>query len=157
VFVSVAFVTLGTGHRTLVPGYAPIYICVGPRHTIVVGVPSCPLRVRCNNVIDTMFSPNPAPSTAGSGFTRARTPHGGMSPTAPKRIVPHGDDHRGADGDRGRVTELPAFLPHPLLSSLLPFVECVRVGWRHGTRCNLGTHCSLGRPFMPAFSTALAS
>jgi hypothetical protein len=67
--------------------------------------------------MDTMFSPNPAPSTAGSGYTRARTPHGGMSPTALKRIVPHGDDHRGADGDRGRVTELPAFLP--LLSSPL--------------------------------------
>ena len=30
-----------------------------------------------------MFSPNPAPSTAGSGYNRARTPQGGkMSPTA---------------------------------------------------------------------------
>ena len=29
-----------------------------------------------------MFSPNPAPSTAESGYTRARTPQGGMSPTA---------------------------------------------------------------------------
>jgi hypothetical protein len=83
---------LGTGHRTLVPGYAPIcaivYMCVGLRHTIAVGVPSCTLRVRCINVIDTMFSPNPAPSTAGSGYTRARTPQGGMSPTALSAMFP---------------------------------------------------------------------
>ena len=35
-----------------------------------------------------MFSPNPAPSTAGSGYTRARTPQGGMSPTALSALFP---------------------------------------------------------------------
>jgi hypothetical protein len=35
-----------------------------------------------------MFSPNPAPSTAGSGYTRARTPQGGMSPTALSAMFP---------------------------------------------------------------------
>ena len=53
-----------------------------------------------------MFSPNPAPSTAGSGYTRARTPQGGHDPNGAKRYVPHGEDHRGADGDGARVTDL---------------------------------------------------
>ena len=35
-----------------------------------------------------MFSPTPAPSTAGSGYTRARTPQGGMSPTALSALFP---------------------------------------------------------------------
>ena len=35
-----------------------------------------------------MFSPNPVPSTAGSGYTRARTPQGGMSPTALSAMFP---------------------------------------------------------------------
>ena len=35
-----------------------------------------------------MFFPNPAPSTAGSGYTRARTPQGGMSPTALSALFP---------------------------------------------------------------------
>ena len=35
-----------------------------------------------------MFSPNPAPSTTGSGYTRARTPLGGMSPTALSAMFP---------------------------------------------------------------------
>ena len=35
-----------------------------------------------------MFSPNPAPSTAGSGYTRARTPQGGMRPTALSALFP---------------------------------------------------------------------
>jgi hypothetical protein len=30
----------------------------------------------------------------------------GHDPDGAKRDVPHGDDHRGADGDGGRVTEL---------------------------------------------------
>ena len=75
-----------TAHSSRVMPY--IYICVGPRHTIVVGVPSCPFRVRCNNIIDTMFSPNPAPSTAGSGYTRVRTPQGGMTQTALSALFP---------------------------------------------------------------------
>jgi hypothetical protein len=54
-----------------------------------------------------MFSPNPAPSTAGSGYTRARTPLGGMTQTALSAMFPTAtsDDHRGADGDGARVTE----------------------------------------------------
>ena len=35
-----------------------------------------------------MFSPNPAPSTAGSGYTRARTPQGGMTQTALSAMFP---------------------------------------------------------------------
>jgi hypothetical protein len=35
-----------------------------------------------------MFSPNPAPSTAGSGYTRARTPLGGMTQTALSALFP---------------------------------------------------------------------
>jgi hypothetical protein len=70
---------LGTGravHSSRVTPY--IYMRWSPTY-YRWAVPSCPLRVRCNNVIDTMFSPNPAPSTAGSGYTRARTPQGGTS------------------------------------------------------------------------------
>ena len=55
-----------------------IYMCWSPTY-YRRAVPSCPLRVCGNNIIDTMFSPNPAPSTAGSGYTRARTPQGGMT------------------------------------------------------------------------------
>ena len=35
-----------------------------------------------------MFSPNPARSTAGSGYTRARTPQGGMTQTALSAMFP---------------------------------------------------------------------
>ena len=79
---------LGTGravHSSRVTSY--IYMRWSPTY-YRWAVPSCPLRVRCNNVIDTMFSPNPAPSTAGSGYTRARTPQGGMSPTALSALFP---------------------------------------------------------------------
>jgi hypothetical protein len=63
-------------------------MCVGPRHTILLAF----YRVRyvfvVTTFIDTMFSPNPAPSTAGSGYTRARTPQGGMNPTALSALFP---------------------------------------------------------------------
>jgi hypothetical protein len=65
-----------------------IYMRWSPTYNSCWAVPSCPLRVRCNNAIDTMFSPNPAPSTAGSGYTRARTPQGGMTQTALSAMFP---------------------------------------------------------------------
>jgi hypothetical protein len=96
---------LGTGHRTLVPGYAPIcaivYMCVGLRHTIAVGVPSCTLRVRCINVIDTQ----PGPEHGRVGVHPRTHAAGGHEPNRAKRNVPCGDDHRGADSDRARVTD----------------------------------------------------
>jgi hypothetical protein len=75
-----------TVHSSRVTPYI-IYMCWSPTY-YRRAVPSCPLRVRCNNSIDTMFSPNLAPSTAGSGYTRARTPQGGMSPTALSALFP---------------------------------------------------------------------
>ena len=65
-----------------------IYMCWSPTYNSCWAIPSCPLRVCGNNVIDTMFSPNPAPSTDGSGYTRARTPQGGMRPTALSALFP---------------------------------------------------------------------
>jgi hypothetical protein len=80
-----------SAHRTqhTRPGlHTSIYMSWSPTYNSCWAVPSCPLRVRNNYDIDTMFSPNPAPSTAGSGYTRARTPQGGMSPTALSALFP---------------------------------------------------------------------
>ena len=64
---------LGTGravHSSRVTPY--IYMRWSPTY-YRWAVPSCPLRVRCNNVIDTMFSPNPAPSSHGRVGVHPRT------------------------------------------------------------------------------------
>jgi hypothetical protein len=60
------------------PGLHPIYICVGPRHTIV----GLFHRVRYVFVVTTLSTQcslptRPRAATAGSGYTRARTPQGG--------------------------------------------------------------------------------
>ena len=68
-----------------------------------------------------MFSPNPAPSTAGSGYTRARTPQGGMSPTAPSALFPTAKTSEGltGDGDRGCVTyHSRSYSPNAITASL---------------------------------------
>jgi hypothetical protein len=49
-----------------------------------------------------MFSPNPAPSTAGSGYTRARTPQGGMSPTALSALFPTATTTEGLTATEAR-------------------------------------------------------
>ena len=70
----------------------------------VVGPFQC---VRYNIDIDIMFSPNLAPSTTGSGSTRARTPQGGLEarPRASRAMFPSRRRRpRGPpDPGRGRV------------------------------------------------------
>ena len=103
-----------TVHSSRVTPYI-IYMCWSPTY-YRRAVPSCPLRVRSNNSIDTMFSPAPAPSTAGSGYTRARTPQGGMSPTALSALFPTATTSEGLTATEVASQTNPNPNPNPTTS-----------------------------------------
>jgi len=80
-------------------------MCVGPRHTILLAF----YRVRYVFVVTTCYRHNvlsqPGPEHGRVGVHPRTHAAGGHEPNRAKRIVPHSDDLRGADGDRRRVTE----------------------------------------------------
>jgi hypothetical protein len=67
--------------------------------------PSCPLRVCGKRYRHNVLS-QPGPEHGRVGVHPRAHVARGHDPDGAKRNVPHGDDHRGADGDGARVTEL---------------------------------------------------